>query len=147
MLGGRARVRGSRALHPVSAAPGKWPWSWDLRVRTVRGVEVGGFERLSRLPGPRAWPGTPAWADAFAPPTRSNPPRIEASPILVGKARQRWHALVRPEGISSLRRVLLGDNPERSGHSVPPARRCQAFLFLRLCEEGAAAILVNPSRV
>ncbi|KAJ8785477.1 hypothetical protein J1605_007074 [Eschrichtius robustus] len=116
----------------AAAVWGKWPPGWGLRARPVRAVEVGGFRRLRPLSGPRVGAGNPAAVSA--------PPLcVEASPVLVGKPRQRWRALRRPEGIGAVPRGPRGDITERSGNLVPTARRCRGFSFLRLCEEGAAA--------
>lgn len=129
----------SPASHP---APGQWPSGWDLRARRVRAVEVGGFRRPRRLPGLGAGAGNPGAASA--PLTRASPPCVEASPSLLGETQTK---VARPWRTRGHQREASRPpwRHRRRGSSVSTARRCRGFLFLSLCEERAAAIVVNPN--
>ena len=140
----RPRARGSAAPHPAAAARGMRQPGWDLRARPVRAVDVGGFRPPQLLPGPRVGSEDPSAVSA--PPSRATPLYWEASRLLMGNPRQRWRGLRRLEGTGSVPRDPLGGLAQRSGNLVPPARRCRGSPFLRLCEEGAAAVVGKPNR-
>lgn len=131
---GRPRSAGMRR------APALRGTGLELGARTVRAVAPGALQAafLGRAQGrePRA-------TAAAAPRTRSDPLRGGvARPG--GKARQRWHALVRPRAPARLLRARSA----LSGSSVPLPRRCRAFLFLRLCERAPGhPIVANPRRL
>lgn len=99
------RVRGSPAPHPEAAPPGHWPLCWDLRARSGSG--------RFQAPAPASWAqrraGNPSAASA--PLTQASPLCVGASPILVGKPRQRWRALSRPEDIGAVRRGPSATSP------------------------------------
>lgn len=132
--GGAGCERGCPASHPEAAVARA-----VARAGTRgRAVEAGGLRRPRPLPGPAR-----GWGPERRRPGQS--PRCgRASPVLVGKLRQRWRALGRPESIRAGPRGPLRGITERSSSEAPTARRRPGFLQPRACGRRAAAI-VNPS--
>lgn len=134
----RPGARGSPALDPVAAAPGGVTaglglagaqWTWE-----VSGARVGFL-------GPAQGLGTRALTAASAPPASSRRLCIEASPILLGRPRQRWHALGRPNRGHRRGASRAPRRHHRAIGQLGPPARCRGFLFLRLCEERTAGIV------
>lgn len=140
--GSRVRVRVSGFPSRGGSGQGSGPGLGQAGAPRARSGS-GRFEAAA----PASWArrGAGNLSAASAPWTQASPLCVRASPVLVGKLRQRWRALGRPDSIRAVPRGPLRGITKRSGSSVPTARRCPGFLQRRGCEERAAAIVnANP---